>query len=255
MENKIICFVNVESDIEGLRKSFGDTYTQTPFCEKFLFNIDENGGYTAVIGDPEKTFLAISPKGVSFVHDLNNPPEWNLLLIHDSISVKNLSENYNILTGDTIVLYHLRASHKLDNIEKDVDGEELQKLKEKGQIKAYTRGMHEPVNIDRCYPLIYEIAKSWVLQEDGKYGFDVDKYQIALKKLEKSIFDEKSEITLRFLHDCLEKKPEDADYNKLKGVGIDISNLPKLEGNLYNEKYFTSLGKLRDELLKIVIED
>ncbi|MDH6357789.1 hypothetical protein [Parabacteroides sp. PF5-9] len=90
------------------------------------------------------------------------------------------------------------------------------------------------------------------IPNDPRYGVAtkvlLDTEDNKKERIIKSVFT--IEPILAFLHGCLEKKPEQVDFEKLEDVGIDISSLPQLNGELCDERYFSSLSALRDELLK-----
>jgi len=102
--------------------------------------------------------------------------------------------------------------------------------------------------------------EDWIIQIKGKHtGHETDKYLPAItilsdndpnkkERIIKEVFKSNLETVLVFLHGCLEKKPEDADYEKLKAA-LEISTLSKLEGDPYDKKYLDSLGKLSKELV------
>lgn len=62
---------------------------------------------------------------------------------------------------------------------------------------------------------------------------------------------------LQFLYGCLEKKPDDADYKKLKNVGININDASKFHRITLepgNGRYDEELKQLRNELLSAVMK-
>jgi hypothetical protein len=253
MKNRIICFVNVPEDaFMGLPKILEVNL----FCETYLFKKNDDDGYITILGQGDNNFLFISSTNVHPASSVEYPPDnWEILLVHDSIKISQLPDSF--YTPSTLILYHKNASWKENAQSNQLDDDDvaIKMLLKNNKIKQYVQGQHEPN--DKYYPLISEIAKSWVQNEDGKQGFDDDKYKIAFDKLAEVIFDEKIEElnpVLEFLHNCLEGK-EKADINKLQHFQnfSTIKNLyNELSGDFISNEYIETLEKLRDEVLSEV---
>lgn len=253
-KHKIICFVRNEArgDV-GLLKVFAYNKViiiNDPFCVHFLNN---NGA--VLLGENEKKYISISSQEVT----LSDRPssEWDILFVHDSISVKALSEAYPNIFKDSIVLYHKNASWK-NGLTTDDDEAMLKGL----PIKCSVQGQHEPR--DKYYPILTEIPRVYKPLESGKFGFEKSEYEKALNTIFNTLYKEKLEIVLNFLHSCLEKKPGEADFDKLqeelKEADITTQKIEDakissiLSGTYLDDEYMESLGLLRDTLLGIVMK-
>jgi hypothetical protein len=118
-----------------------------------------------------------------------------------------------------------------------------------GDTKDYSLFVNQKEGLeqrdDPKYHPTFEIIFNNVIPADQKAG-----------KIIEYLFpdsEKKLNAALEFLHGCLVKNAENADYQKLKDTEIDISNLPKLKGEPLSEEYTKSLSDLRDDLLKKIL--
>lgn len=248
MENKIICFINIPSKEEkekeesGLlhcfvqNKNINKAAYNNAFCNMFLYVAPNDLKYEQIFGKDAKNFLFISPKVVKHVAKLDEAPEkWNILLVHDSVQLKDI---LSVCTPETLILYH----QKPEDAESTLKGN-------KTKYKFAVKGCHEPYD---KYVLLWEIAKIWEQKQDGNWGFEQDKFDAAFKKIEEGLINARLEAVLEFLHGCLIKEPE--NFEKLSNEGINTEGLPMLKGKPNEDtSYIESLSDLRRELLKQVL--
>ena len=262
---KIICFVDNHEIVDcskettqkhvGLIRAFGSYYFDDPFCNRFLWKPE--GAVFKTIFDESQRFLLISENRIDLKNEINKNDVWDMLLVHDSVSVQALHAQYPYLfTDHTIVLYHENASWKRNNLsEQQGDEKTLAKL----PIKRFIKGQHE-YSEDEYYIFLSDIADAY-----NGTAFDSEKYAAAFKKITNVLYQNKLEAALEFLHECLNKKPKLDNWEAFK-KDAGLENDDKLddywkmfdkntkETDLLSGKYIISLETLRDKLLKIAIE-
>ncbi|MDR2385526.1 MAG: hypothetical protein LBD80_07715 [Tannerella sp.] len=243
MDKKIIFIVSIKKhskikdiglgeECDDFRKKF--LYTSTPYISRL------------------RNYLLISQtKGVKLSDAVKETDKWDILLISDHIEFKDWAECILSLssTDNTYVMYHTRLGRANDE---NAVGSILSSFKKK------KKGRHENSE-DAGYPYLKEIIKSWSSNDNGgefdanKFNgkFDVDKFNVAFNEIANWIYPEKIEAVLKFLHGCLGKQPEQANFDRLKEAGIDITGIGGiLESNPSEDKYMTEeLSILRDKLL------
>jgi hypothetical protein len=246
---KIVCFIDnheiknfknnsSERNYTGLIRAFGTDYLDNIFCNTFLYK--QEGSTLKTIFNATTKFLLLSENSILLKEKVEVNDLWDILFVHDSVSVNELLSSYpQTFTNKTIVLYHKNATHR------ENDEVILKNLKQTYQILHYVKGQHEN-DIMQYYTLLSWLADSY----NNATGFVTNKYNVALAKITDALYKEKLEIILEFLHGCLEKMPQNTDYQKLQEADIDISTLQPLIGKPYEKEYLGSLSILRDELLK-----
>ena len=273
--SKIVCFVNnretkfSDNDKIGLVRAFHRfDVIENCFCRKFLFSIDNNDNKVCVSDrqlSKSLPYLLISKKeGVILQSECPKwEGDWDMIWIHDSKKVSDVTLTEHNRSGflnpeQTLVLFHKHPSWKEQETGKSRSDTEVDAdfLSSNG-FKMVKEGRHEPSeDTGFYYPLLYKIAKIWEDDDTDNGKFDSDEFDKVFKDIKDKIFPEKLDAALEFLHKCLVKVPETADYEKLTNVGITIPDnfSEKLTGTPMTPEYDTSLAELRDELLELVRE-
>jgi hypothetical protein len=253
-KSKIICFVDNRKksngefdDSQGLYIVFEEKTPlgENAFFKTFIANRDENGNWHRILGEDGKNILLFSKeKGVRYVSEINADDNWNMLWVHDSISVNNLLKQIKNLSPDTLLLYHSKP------VNAEAEAEELCKA---GKIKIHKKGQHGKDN-NQHYIHLYNIIQIWQKDDANPNGkFDSTEFDKVFKEIYDKIFPNKLESILTFLHDYHDnlKTPDSADYSILEKAEIDVSDLRILKGReIYSEEWVTSLSILRDKLLE-----
>jgi hypothetical protein len=259
--SKIACFVNNTYDLQtdvGLKKVINDN--KLSFCTEFLFTVTGNIVSNEGKLSKEKPYLLISKKlGVKLTDEVPKwDADWDMIWIHDSKKVSDVTkteDNVNgfLIPSQTFVLYHKKASHRLETVDNE-NSEDSNFIKDK-KFKLSKLGKHE-CNDEYYYSYLAEIAEIWEKDDTDVGKFDSQKFDEAFKRIKDKIFPEKLEVILGFLHSCLVKAPTDSEYEKLEDVGIEKTALvTELTGDPMMPEYKKSLATLRDKLLKLVIPE
>ena len=246
MERKIICFIKNEMNQKGIFHCFrhGGNILDAdinPFCNSFLYEEFEEGDkiLNIILGkEGGKNYLFISSQGVELVSTFaDRPTEWDMLWVHDSVSMADVFKDCPPeALKDSLILYHRQPDDAEKTLTENV-----------GKYKFAIRSLHEPFG---KYVLLYEIARIW--KSDN--SFDKKEYEAVFRKISNELFNAKLEAVLKFLHICLNKAPEQKDYDELLAEANikSQSDLPALYGNLLDVEYVESLTVLRDHLFEKV---
>lgn len=229
-----------------------DGCSQKPFVQKFIFSqttTETESGATST----EKTYLLNSTtpyllisksSGTKLQASVNDSDNWDLLLIHDSVSPnaypKKAKEN------STYFMYHSRLEEK-----NYLSGRGLPEIFDNANITPKRKlGMHWSSG----YPLLNEIFDAW--QDNGNGGtFDLKIFDTAFKKIADWIYPDMREIAFKFLHGEIDIEELNILPNFLEIKQIHPKDKQTICPITASEKDKKILDTLRDVVLtEVVVE-